>query len=191
MLENHTKQEVSVSAGEVNACKENGTLRASAIGSCVVVVLYEPGSCVGGMAHVMLPGASCDKGPYRKTRYAKDALDGMMRQMAALGAEESGVRVCLVGGANVLGDGRHSPGAETVESLNEIFDRTGLPIVATEVGGTQRRSCALDVGRGRVTYTVGDSEQRVLWEAAGPVSLSTAAASSLWAKKKPDRKMQA
>jgi hypothetical protein len=34
-----------------------------------------------------------------------------------------------------------------------------------EVGGTQRRSCVLHVARGRVTYTVGDSEQRTLWEA--------------------------
>ena len=34
-----------------------------------------------------------------------------------------------------------------------------------EVGGTQRRSGALDVARGRVSYTIGDSEQRVLWEA--------------------------
>ena len=56
MLENHMKQEISVSSGEINACRAEGVLRASAIGSCVVVAAYDAGTGAGGMAHVMLPG---------------------------------------------------------------------------------------------------------------------------------------
>ena len=157
--------EVSVDSGDVGACKQAGILRASAIGSCVVVTAYDPGSGVGGMAHVMLPGAAGDRAPSRKSRYAEDAIEELMRRMKKLGADPTRSPVCLVGGANVLGDGHGSPGPEIIQSLTEIFAGRGITPVATELGGTLRRSCSLDVGRARVTYTVGDSGPRVLWEA--------------------------
>ena len=157
--------EVSVDSGEVGVCKRAGILRASAIGSCVVVTAYDPGSGVGGMAHVMLPGASPDRDPSRKTRYAEDAIQEMIRKMAALGADQARFQVGLVGGANVLGDGHDSPGPEIVRSLTAVLAENGITPVATELGGTERRSCSLDVGCGRVTYTAGDSGPRVLWEA--------------------------
>lgn len=158
------KDEVSVSSGEVKACRRKGILRASAIGSCVVVAAYDPGSGVGAIAHVMLPGASCGQDPSRKTRYAEDAIQEMMRQMAALGAEPARAHACLIGGGNVFGDGYDSPGPEIIRSLTEILGRKGITPVAMEVGGTQRRSGALDVARGCVTYTIGDSDRWMLWE---------------------------
>jgi chemotaxis protein CheD len=158
-------QEIFVSSGEAKACRGEGILRASAIGSCVAVAAYDPGSAVGGMVHVMLPGKSPDPDPSVKTKYAKDAVEEMMRVMSNLGALEARVHVCLIGGGNVLGDGHDSPGPDIVRSLTEILGGKEITPVAMEVGGTQRRSCALHVARGRVTYTVGDSEQRTLWEA--------------------------
>jgi len=160
-----TTREIGVDSGEVAVTGGASVLRANAIGSCVVVAAYDPNAGVGGMAHVMLPGASRDPDPSLRTKYAEDAMQEMMRKMAALGADGSRVRVCLIGGANVLGNGDDSPGAEIVRSLNEILDRMGLAVVATEVGGMQRRSCTFDLPRRRVTCTVGDSEDRVLWEA--------------------------
>jgi len=39
---------LSVNSGDVTACKGEGVLRASAIGSCVVVTAYDPDSGVEG-----------------------------------------------------------------------------------------------------------------------------------------------
>jgi len=158
-------QDISVNSGEAKACGGEGILQASAIGSCVVVAAYDPDSIVGGMAHVMLPGRSPGPEASVKTRYAKDAVEEIMRVMSNLGVMEARAHVCLIGGGNVLGDGHDSPGLDIVRSLTEILGGKGITPVAMEVGGTQRRSCALYVSRGRVTYTVGDSEQRTLWEA--------------------------
>jgi len=159
--------EDSVNTVEVRTLKGEGILRASAIGSCVAVAAYDPQSGVGGMAHVMLPGSSPQKDPSNRTKYAEDAVEEMMRKMAELGAGEAGIQVCLLGGGNVLGDGHDTPGPEIVESLRGILGRRGVTTVAMEVGGTQRRSCCLDVAGGRVTYTIGDSGQQILWENAG------------------------
>jgi chemotaxis protein CheD len=164
---------LSVNAGEIKVCRREGVLRASALGSCVAVAAYDPNSRVGSIAHVMLPGASDGRNPSKKMRYAEDAIQEMMRRMTALGVDESRMRVCLVGGANVLGDGHDSPGLDIVWSLTEILNRKGITPAAVDVGGEQRRSCTLDVAFGRVTYTIGDSAPRMLWE-AGNVRLDPA-----------------
>ncbi len=155
--------EANADSGDVLALKREGTLRASAIGSCVVVAAYDPDSGVGGMAHVMLPGAPCGPRHPRKTIYAEPAVEEMIGRMSALGAEQERIRACLVGGGNLLGPGHEAPGVQTVESLRGTLDGRGIPIMAEDVGGTQRRSCMMDVASGRVAYTVGGSEQKELW----------------------------
>ena len=156
--------ESDVDSGEDKACRGKGILRANAIGSCVGVAAHDPDAGVGGMAHVMLPGGSRDPGLSDTTKYAEDAIRELMRTMSAKGAGEARLRVCLVGGGNVLGPGHVGPGPEIVISLTEILDSMRIEPVATEVGGTQRRSCSLDAASGRVTYTVGDSGCLTLWD---------------------------
>ncbi|MFO7899694.1 MAG: chemotaxis protein CheD [Planctomycetota bacterium] len=166
------RRQLSVSSGEVKTCQGTGLLRASAIGSCVVVAALDPAAAVGGMAHVMLPGASGGGHIPRRWKYARDAVEQMLSSMAALGADAARARVCLVGGANVLGPAHVSPGPEIVESLTGILGGRDIPTVARAVGGTQRRSCTLDVATGCVTCTVGGSATRTLWQpgmdGAGP-----------------------
>jgi chemotaxis protein CheD len=171
---NIVKNEVFVDSGEVKVCKGEGVLHAGAIGSCVVVAAYDPDCRVGGMAHVMLPGVSRDRDPAGRTKYAEHAVQEMMQKMVDLGSKEARLYVCLIGGGNLLGDGHDSPGAETVRSLAEILHRMRIEPVVMEVGGIQRRSCTLDVHRGRVSCTIGDSAQRKLWEVEGSIAGSTA-----------------
>jgi len=158
---------VFVNSGEVEVCQGDGVLRAGAIGSCVVVTGYDPDSRVGGMAHVMLPGVSRDPNPSVRTKYAENALQEMARKMSDLGASEAGLHVCLIGGGNLLGDGHDSLGQEIAWSVAEVLRRMRIEPVAMELGGTQRRNCTLDIASGRVTFTVGDSTERTLWEARG------------------------
>jgi PAS domain-containing protein len=53
---------------------------------------------------------------------------------------------------------------ETAQSITELLDTMGIQPATTALGGTQRRSCALNVSCGRVTFTVGDSAERTLWK---------------------------
>jgi chemotaxis protein CheD len=158
---------VNVLTGRVRTRLKHGFLRAGALGSCVAVVAYDGRSNVGGMAHVMLPGSAPDHAGSRRTRYAADAVKEMLREMQALGAKRRSVNIWLVGGANVLGAGHHSPGPQVVRSLIQVLKKRDLVPVARRTGGTLRRSCSLYVHSGRVTYRVGDSPERTLWEPAG------------------------
>ena len=157
---------IDVHTGDVKVCKGEEILQVSAIGSCVVVAAVDSAAGVGGMAHVMLPGACPDGQPSRRLRYANDAIEEMARMMKELGADATRIEACLVGGGDVLGKA-DTLGEEVAGSVAGALARTGIRLVAMELGGTQRRSCTLDVRHGRVTYTVGDSAKRTLWEAAG------------------------
>jgi len=52
------ENEIFANSGEVKIRQPEGVLIASAIGSCVVVTVYDPYLCTGGMAHAMLPWAT-------------------------------------------------------------------------------------------------------------------------------------
>ena len=158
------KDEIFVNTGEVAVCQREGVLIASAIGSCVVVTAYEPYLRVGGMAHVMLPGGSRAPNLVNKTKYAEDAMKELMRKMADYKASLDSLKLCLIGGGNLLGNGHDDIGTEISQSLREILSKIGINPVAMELGGVQRRGCSLCVASGRVTYTLGDSDQRTLME---------------------------
>ena len=64
-----------------------------------------------------------------------------------------------------------APGPATIRSVFETLAAHGVAPVAEDVGGTQRRSCVLNVSRGRVTYSLGDSESRMLWESVKEVTV--------------------
>jgi chemotaxis protein CheD len=158
------EKEVYVNSGEVEVLQGGGVLKASAIGSCVVVTVYDPHYRVGGMAHVMLPWASADHSLPTNTKYAEGAMQELMRKMANCKINKDGLDLCLVGGGNLLGKGHENLGMEIARSVNEILRRFGIKPVASELGGTLRRSCSLDVASGCVNFTVGDSIQHMLWQ---------------------------
>jgi chemotaxis receptor (MCP) glutamine deamidase CheD len=117
------------------------------------------------MAHVMMPGFSSERDQNVKTDSAVDFIGVLIRQMVALGARKTRICTCLVGGANVLGEGHENPGPGVIESVTGILDRQGIGIGASHVGGMEYKSCMLDVDHGLVTYTIGDSGPQVLWDA--------------------------
>ncbi|OGJ94178.1 MAG: hypothetical protein A2487_07680 [Candidatus Raymondbacteria bacterium RifOxyC12_full_50_8] len=49
---------IDVQTGEVGVGTGNTALVSSAIGSCIVIGLYDPVACAGGLAHAMLPGSA-------------------------------------------------------------------------------------------------------------------------------------
>ena len=61
---------IEVSTGEVRASSDR-VLRASALGSCVAVAMLDAEAGTGGLAHVMLPGASPDGQQNEHAKYAE------------------------------------------------------------------------------------------------------------------------
>lgn len=136
MEESSVKTIIDVNTGIVAAGDENTVLRALAIGSCVVVAAYCSGKKSGALAHVMLPGKSPTDYDRGKTKYAQDAIEAMLMKMDLHGIEWVGIKICLVGGANVLGKPNDNAiGQSNIDSIIMILKEKGLKIEAKAVGG--------------------------------------------------------
>jgi len=155
-----------VSTGELRAAR-SGFLRASAIGSCMAVAMYDPVAGIGGLAHSMLPGMAPQRRSSDRTRYVNDGVRELVEALTDLGARRDRLEACIAGGGNVLErhgetlcDANIASGALTLEQL-------GIALVARDVGGTQRRSLTIDIDTGRVSITVGDGAPTLLWAFGG------------------------
>ena len=83
--------------------------------------------------------------------------------MAKMGSKIQDFKVAVVGGANVLKRENDTIARDNVESNLKILKEKNLEIVATSVGGTERRNVAIDLDKGIITYAQGNSIDKELW----------------------------
>jgi len=157
------KKIIYVLTGEVKIGAEGEVLKSSAIGSCIVVSVYNIKLKKGGLAHIMLPGKAPETTNYPKTRYAIDAIHDLISKMNLTVAESKNIEVCLVGGGNVLKKENDSIAYNNIESVLEILQEKNIKIIAKSVGGIDRRSITLNNETGCVKYTIGDGAEMLLW----------------------------
>lgn len=159
------KHIIDVNTGQINLGRGKTTLRSLAIGSCVAVAAYDPSNRIGAIAHIMLPGKAPEK-TLEKTKYAADAIEEMIDMMVQAGTQESDMEVCLVGAGNVLQKKNDTICAANIESTTQLLNNKNIPIRATALGGTKRKSMSLDLESGVVSCTIGDGPEEELWKPA-------------------------
>ncbi|HNC24846.1 MAG TPA: chemotaxis protein CheD [Opitutaceae bacterium] len=148
-------QRVVIGVGDV-AVSNNAqvTLSTYALGSCVGVVVYDPGARAGGLLHLMLPESqiSPEKAQAQPAMFADTGLPLLFRSMVGLRAERSRLRVFVAGGASVLtGPDSFKIGERNVRATMDYLTRQGLAVRDSDVGGTVNRTLHLEVGSGTLT----------------------------------------
>lgn len=103
------------------------------LGSCIAVCLHDPVVGIGGMNHILLPGRCAID---TDSRCAAQAIDFLLGEVVALGADPRRLAAKVFGAANVIA-ALQSP---TIGDLNAMFIREYLaakkvPIVARRLGG--------------------------------------------------------
>ncbi len=150
---------IDVNTGEVRTARNKTTLRAMAIGSCIVITAYDHNNKAGAMAHIMLPGSAPEK-ESQKSKYAAEAVDELIKQMVRAGTSD--IEVCLVGASDILQKDDDSICEANIESVTELLKEKDIPVMASALGGTKRRTVRLDVETGTVTYSEGDGKEKLL-----------------------------
>jgi chemotaxis protein CheD len=130
-------------------------LVALGLGSCVAVILWDPGTRVGGMAHVLLPTPPPRGRDAPPGRYAQTAIPQLVIMMVQAGANRSTTIAKLVGGAamfsNLIAPGLIHTGERNVLATREALHSAGIPLRGEWVGGDFGRSVELDLESGRLT----------------------------------------
>ena len=154
---------IDVNTGEVKAVVGKGILRSVGIGSCVVVVAYNLSRKIGGMAHIMLPGAAPQQS-LEKTKYAFDGIEQLLKQMFEAGANTDETEICLVGAGNILQKEDDTICDANIESVTGILEEKDISVIASVLGGTKRKSVFLNVEDGNISYAEGDEKEKTLWQ---------------------------
>jgi chemotaxis protein CheD len=132
-------------------------LVAVGLGSCIAVILHDPVSRVGGMAHVLLPDASSATDTSNPFRFAISAVPNLVQSLREAGSTVRSLEARLVGGASMFSS-LLSPTAVSMGERNLIASRTalrtvGIPLLGEDVGGEYGRTVRFDIESGVVTVT--------------------------------------
>ncbi len=139
------KPVLSVFIGQLAVSGGDHALAIHGLGSCVALVLCEPRTGMGGLAHVLLPGSRppTDTTTDLPAKYAASALEALRSGLSGLGAKPALLRAGLVGGAKMFEsemDLETGVGARNVDSLRSILRDQGIPLAADDTGGRQGRT---------------------------------------------------
>lgn len=145
------KPVTEVDTGEVRVSRAPAVLHAPALGSCIAVLAYDRLTKIGGMAHVMLPGRAEKTSPAEKNRYAENAIDDLLDEVAGLGADIASLQVSLVGGADLIGDGNIH--IQVRDSVMRYLEYLHITPAAQRLGGACARSVWMDLAEGNIYYT--------------------------------------
>ena len=135
-----------------------------ALGSCVGIVLYDPVSKIGGLAHVMHPSSKRVQNNVNRAKFVDTAIELMLSRMAKKGATRSRIEAKIFGGAKMFKTAAASPGVMQIgeENVNatraELADRN-IPIVAESTGGEKGKTVFFDVASGKVTVKDAQGKQ--------------------------------
>jgi chemotaxis protein CheD len=157
-----------VRMAEHAASKDGGEVLVTlGLGSCIGCALVDIEAKVAGLAHIVLPeswanSAAAASAPPGK--FANTAVPHLVKELERLGARKNRLKAVLCGGAHMFSStgGAKSPALEIGRRNNEetvkALKAAGIPIRASEVGGTKGRSVEVHVSSGEVfVRTVGST----------------------------------
>ena len=123
------------------------------LGSCVAIVLHDPDTKVGALAHVLLPDETMARDRASRAKFPGTAVPLLLEEMQALGSRGR-VFAKVIGGASMFG--ALLPGAginigeRNVAATFQALAAAGIPTMAQDTGGDYGRSVFLHVHTGRV-----------------------------------------
>jgi len=134
------------------------------LGSCVGVVLYDPGSKVGALLHILLPSQQMARDRSNPGRFPETAIPLVLAEMEAAGAQRDRLTARLAGGASMFGPGTApiAMGERNVAAARRALAAQHIPVVAEDVLERYGRSVYVHLGDGRVEVRTVANGQRTL-----------------------------
>jgi Chemotaxis protein; stimulates methylation of MCP proteins len=120
------------------------------LGSCIALVLYEPGLRLAGMAHILLPDSSQAASVEAPGKFADTAVPRLIAELVARGAKPGALVAKMAGGAQMFKGGPSlSVGERNIEAVTQALETSRIPLLASDVGGTLGRSIRYEVASER------------------------------------------
>jgi chemotaxis protein CheD len=143
-------------------------LVAYGLGSCIGVVMTDPGTGLSGLLHAVLPraGDGLSSATANPHKYVESGIESLIASLVKAGAERARLIVRIVGGANMVmsSDSTHpfDIGTRNIEAARSTLNRLKMALTAAEVGGHSGRTVRVYIAQSRVTVRViGEKEREI------------------------------
>lgn len=123
------------------------------LGSCVAACIRDTSSGIGGLNHFLLPEENSSGGAASGSlRYGANAMEVLINDILRRGGSKDRLEAKVFGGGNVI----DVSAAETVGDRNSKFvidylRREGVPVAASDLGGSRARRIFFFPATGRVS----------------------------------------
>ncbi len=158
---------IKVGMADLKTTDSRGVLTTLGLGSCIGISLYDPIKKIAGMAHIMLPDSKQIKNNSNKAKFADTAVDVLIAEMLAKGAQQKNFKAKLAGGAQMFSFGNGGNdimkiGYRNAIAAEEKLKSLNIPVISKDVGGTYGRTIELYGEDGRLFIkTIGHGTQTI------------------------------
>lgn len=133
-----------VGMADLKICSSPDVLSTLGLGSCIGICLYDPGTKVSGLAHIMLPSSESIKNNSNIAKFADTAIVKLIDDMVKAGANRRRFVAKIAGGAQMFAFTSQSDsmkvGQRNAESVRKILKDMSIPILADDTGGNYGRT---------------------------------------------------
>jgi len=154
MREDRKGSFIEVGMAEMKIASAPEVLITRGLGSCVGIVLYEPLSKIGGLAHPMLPDIEKAKIKSNRAKFVNSVVEAMVEELIKKGARKTALIAKIFGGGHMFSaipyDSPFNIGIKNVSKAKEVLNSLKIRIVAEDTGGNYGRTIEFHLSTGEV-----------------------------------------
>lgn len=129
---------IKVGMADLKICKSPDGLTTLGLGSCVGVAVRDPGTKIGGLAHVMLPDSTSISQNGNKMKFADTGIELLVEELVKAGANRRRLVAKIAGGAQMFAfqnkEDLVQVGKRNVEATKKKLSELKIPILAEDTG---------------------------------------------------------
>lgn len=136
---------IKVGMADLRTCISPNGVTTLGLGSCVGIAIRDPGTKIGGLAHIMLPDSKAIRNSHQNiAKFADTGIEELVCQMEKLGAKRRNMVAKIAGGATMFSfQGRNDMmqvGERNVEATKKKLKELNIPILAEDTGANYGRT---------------------------------------------------
>lgn len=135
---------IKVGMADLKVCVSPDAVTTLGLGSCVGIAIRDPGTKIGGLAHIMLPDSTQIRNNSNIPKFADTGIAELVRQLMKMGASRSRMVAKIAGGAQMFSFQENSDmvriGDRNVEASKLTLSKLKIPLLAQETGDNYGRT---------------------------------------------------